>query len=45
MRAMHLAADYATPGGLNEQVLRNFTSHQVFDLLTASLDRVRLRIT
>jgi pyrroline-5-carboxylate reductase len=38
-----LAADHATPGGLNEQVLRDLTDHGVFDTLTAALDAVHRR--
>ena len=41
----HLAADHATPGGLNEQVLRDLTQHRVFDTLTAALDSVHRRAT
>jgi pyrroline-5-carboxylate reductase len=40
-----LAADHATPGGLNEQVLRDLTEHGVFDSLTAALDSVHRRAT
>lgn len=39
-----LASHYATPGGLNEQVLGEFESHRAFDVLFAALDRVRDRI-
>jgi pyrroline-5-carboxylate reductase len=38
-----LAADHATPGGLNEQVLRDLTEHGVFDILTGALDAVHRR--
>jgi pyrroline-5-carboxylate reductase len=41
---MHLARDYATRGGLNEQVLREFTTRNVFDLFAGSLDDVHRRI-
>ncbi|HYZ84099.1 MAG TPA: pyrroline-5-carboxylate reductase [Bryobacteraceae bacterium] len=38
-----LAAAHATPGGLNEQVLRDLTDHGVFDTLTRALDSVHRR--
>lgn len=42
---MHLAQDYATRGGLNEQVLRELTARNVFDALEESLDGVHRRIS
>jgi pyrroline-5-carboxylate reductase len=42
---MHLAQDYATRGGVNEQVLRELTEANIFDAISASLDRVHRRIT
>jgi pyrroline-5-carboxylate reductase len=41
---MHLAQEYATRGGLNEQVLRELTARNMFDLFAASLDGVHRRI-
>ena len=41
---MHLAQDYATRGGINEQVLRELTERGMFDAFNESLDRVRRRI-
>jgi pyrroline-5-carboxylate reductase len=41
---MHLAQDYATRGGLNEQVLRELTTRNVFDLFAESLDDVHRRV-
>jgi pyrroline-5-carboxylate reductase len=38
-----LAAAHATPGGLNEQVLRDLISHGVFDTLAQALDSVHRR--
>jgi len=38
-----LAAAHATPGGLNEQVLRDLTADGVFASLTAALDSVHRR--
>jgi len=38
-----LAAAHATPGGLNEQVLRDLTDHGVFKLLTEALEAVYRR--
>jgi pyrroline-5-carboxylate reductase len=38
-----LAAAHATPGGLNEQVLRELTDQGVFDTLTEALDSVHRR--
>ncbi|WP_331374811.1 pyrroline-5-carboxylate reductase [Sinorhizobium chiapasense] len=42
---MHLAEEYATRGGLNEQVLREMTDRKVFDLFGQSLDGVHRRIS
>jgi pyrroline-5-carboxylate reductase len=42
---MHLAQEYATLGGLNEQVLRELTTRNLFDLFAESLDGVHRRIT
>ena len=41
---MHLARDYATRGGINEQVLRELTEHGTFDAFAESLGRVHRRI-
>lgn len=41
----HLAQDYATRGGINEQVLGDLTARNVFDALTESLDSVHRRIS
>lgn len=41
---MHLAQDYATRGGINEQVLRELTERHVFDAFAESLERVHRRI-
>ena len=38
-----LAAAHATPGGLNEQLLRDLTDHGVFDTLAQALDSVHRR--
>ena len=38
-----LAAAHATPGGLNEQLLRDLTDHGVFGILTDALDAVYRR--
>ena len=38
-----LATAHATPGGLNEQVLRDLTAHGVFETLTEALDSVHRR--
>jgi pyrroline-5-carboxylate reductase len=38
-----LAAAHATPGGLNEQVLRDLTGHGVFEILNEALDSVHRR--
>ncbi len=40
-----LATAHATPGGLNEQVLRDLTAHGLFDALTQALDSVHRRAT
>lgn len=40
-----LAAAHATPGGLNEQVLRDLTNDGIFEALTAALDSVHRRAT
>ena len=40
-----LAKAHATPGGLNEQVLRDLTDHGVFDTLAAALESVHRRAT
>lgn len=40
-----LAAAHATPGGLNEQVLRDLTADGVFQSLDAALDSVHRRAT
>ncbi|WP_027164946.1 pyrroline-5-carboxylate reductase [Mesorhizobium sp. WSM3224] len=42
---MHLAQDYATRGGINEQVLRELTERGTFDAFAQSLGRVHKRIT
>lgn len=42
---MHLAEEYATRGGINEQVLRELTARNVFDAFAESLDGVHRRIT
>lgn len=39
-----LAADYATRGGINEQVLTHLTRRGVFDTIAEGLDAVMLRI-
>jgi pyrroline-5-carboxylate reductase len=41
---MHLAQDYATRGGINEQILRELTAGKVFDAIAESLDGVHRRI-
>jgi pyrroline-5-carboxylate reductase len=41
----HLAQDYATRGGINEQILRELTTRKLFDALEGSLDGVHCRIT
>ena len=40
-----LAGAHATPGGLNEQVVKDLDEHGVFDTLTAALDSVHRRAT
>lgn len=40
----HLAKDYATRGGINEQVLSELTARNVFGTLLESLDNVHRRI-
>jgi pyrroline-5-carboxylate reductase len=40
----HLAQDYATRGGINEQVLRELTAKGLFDAFAESLDGVHRRI-
>lgn len=42
---MHLAAEYATRGGINEQILRDLTARNLFDAFAESLDGVHRRIT
>lgn len=42
---MHLAQDYATRGGINEQVLRELTDRNVFDMFAESLNGVHRRIS
>lgn len=42
---MHLAADYATRGGLNEQVVNELTAKKLFEAFAESLDGVHRRIT
>jgi pyrroline-5-carboxylate reductase len=42
---MGLAEEYATRGGINEQVLRELTSRNVFDVLSESLDAVHRRVS
>ncbi|TIW71897.1 MAG: F420-dependent NADP oxidoreductase [Mesorhizobium sp.] len=41
----HLAQDYATRGGINEQVLRELTAHNMFEAFAESLDGIHRRIT
>ncbi|WP_413987764.1 pyrroline-5-carboxylate reductase [Labrys okinawensis] len=41
---MHLAEEYATRGGINEQVLRELTARGMFDAFAESLGSVHLRI-
>ncbi|HEV7320693.1 MAG TPA: pyrroline-5-carboxylate reductase [Ensifer sp.] len=41
----HLAGDYATRGGINEQVLRELSEHGTFDRFRESLDGIHKRIT
>jgi pyrroline-5-carboxylate reductase len=40
-----LAADHATPGGMNEQVRAHLTNHGVFDAISDALDGVLRRVT
>jgi pyrroline-5-carboxylate reductase len=40
-----LAADHATRGGTNEQVLRYLTDHSVFEAYSAALDAILVRVT
>ncbi|RWF74735.1 MAG: F420-dependent NADP oxidoreductase [Mesorhizobium sp.] len=42
---MDLAQDYATRGGINEQVVRELTARNVFDAFAESLDGVHRRIS
>lgn len=42
---MDLALEYATRGGINEQVLRQLSGHRVFDHFAESLDDVHRRIS
>ncbi|AZN97242.1 F420-dependent NADP oxidoreductase [Mesorhizobium sp. M9A.F.Ca.ET.002.03.1.2] len=42
---MHLAEDYATRGGINEQIFRELTARNVFDIFAESLDGVYRRIS
>ncbi|WP_434721886.1 pyrroline-5-carboxylate reductase [Mesorhizobium sp. RIZ17] len=42
---MRLSQDYATRGGINEQVLRELTEHGTFETFAEILDRVHQRIT
>jgi pyrroline-5-carboxylate reductase len=39
------AKEHATPGGINEQLLRDLTQHGLFEHLSAGLDAVLRRIT
>ncbi|MGO4833893.1 F420-dependent NADP oxidoreductase, partial [Rhizobiaceae sp. 2RAB30] len=41
---MELAEEYATRGGINEQVLRELTARNLFDAFAESLDGVHRRI-
>lgn len=41
---MHLSQEYATRGGINEQILRQLTNAGLFDTFTQSLDAVHKRI-
>lgn len=45
MGFMDLAQDYATRGGINEQVVRELTARNVFDAFAESLDGVHRRIS
>lgn len=40
----HLAVEYATRGGINEQVLRELTSRNMFEIFAKGLDDVHRRI-
>jgi pyrroline-5-carboxylate reductase len=40
-----MAADHATAGGLNEQLLRHLEERNIFVALTEALDQVMLRVT
>jgi pyrroline-5-carboxylate reductase len=42
---MDLAKEYATRGGINEQVLRELSDRNVFDVFAESLDGVHRRIS
>ena len=42
---MQLAEEYATRGGINEQILRELTDRNVFDVFAESLDSVHRRIS
>ena len=42
---MHLAQEYATRGGINEQILRELTDRKLFEAFAESLDGVHRRIT
>ncbi|MBZ9823040.1 pyrroline-5-carboxylate reductase [Mesorhizobium sp. CA4] len=42
---MHLAQDYATRGGINEQVLRELAERGTFETFAESLERVHKRIS
>ena len=42
---MHFSQDYATRGGINEQVLRELTERGMFDAFAESLGRVHRRVT
>ncbi|MFE0013812.1 pyrroline-5-carboxylate reductase [Mesorhizobium sp. NPDC059054] len=42
---VHLSQDYATRGGINEQILRELTNAGLFETFNASLDGVHKRIT
>jgi pyrroline-5-carboxylate reductase len=42
---MHLSEEYATRGGINEQVLRGLTDRNVFEAFAESLDGVHRRIS
>jgi pyrroline-5-carboxylate reductase len=39
-----LAADHATPGGINEQVLAHLVERGVFETVSNALDAVMLRL-